>query len=128
MVFQVALSVAMPYFPNVELKRPIVQSTEIEELSFWDRLTGSSGAFSGVAVLPYPEDGSITEEQEEQFPNIDTSDITDLSIGEGLNPFESFAGIMGFQFIGAEMVGIVFWLSDILVALCVIKLIRNGGD
>lgn len=51
-----------------------------------------------------------------------TSDI----IASGINPLTFFVNVLTFQIDGLESVSVIFWLCNILIGLCVIKLIRGS--
>lgn len=65
------------------------------------------------------------------FTGIDTATAVNATASEtllagGLNPFEFFVGSMTFSINGLEFFGALFWFLDILLIICVIKLIRGS--
>lgn len=55
-----------------------------------------------------------------------TANTTSELIAAGVNPFSTFIDIMTFQAQGAAILATVFILLDVLLVLCVIKLIRGS--
>jgi hypothetical protein len=58
------------------------------------------------------------------LPTVSVNTTADV-IAAGTNPLSLFGDILTFQLPGGEAIGAVFWLLDILLIICVIKLIRG---
>ena len=119
-VFQLVISMALPIFP-VTMETTLKEDTGFNSENWWDRLFNTDYIF-GVAMI------EIEPEVENNYPGMPAittpADLEDLE--KGANPLETFIGIMAFKVHGAEFLSLIFWLCDLVLLLCFIKLLRGS--
>ena len=79
--------------------------------------------FQALIVLLAPSFG-LSGGTSTALPTVSANTTADI-IAAGTNPLSLFGDILTFQLPGGEAIGAVFCLLDILLIICVIKLIRG---